>query len=162
MVDVSSLSAKQLRELLKKKEELESQDISNSSPENGDDSLDKSDDKDKSIKLIEPIKVLCKYKPIRANQKPCTEESNTEFGFCKAHCRTIQGKKAREIFELAKSSEKELSEASLKREIPQESPKNKSLKNKKAHISNENGESDNVSKDFEDAEEKIFEEDIKK
>nr|QBK86515.1 MAG: hypothetical protein LCMAC102_03100 [Marseillevirus LCMAC102] len=44
----------------------------------------------------------CHYKPIRAGQSQCTDNSANAWGYCKKHSRTVQAQKARDKWETQK------------------------------------------------------------
>jgi len=71
-MDPSSLTKEQLLELLRLKEESESNNVTE----------------------------RCKFMPLRGAKVPCTENSTTPYGFCKKHSRTVQSKRAKEEWEM--------------------------------------------------------------
>jgi len=93
MADLSSLTREQLLELLKQKDVEEKQPIPEQHP-----SL---------------IGKPCHFRPTRSNQKQCTGISITDWGFCKRHSRTVQAKRAREIWEAQDSKEEQIEEVPI-------------------------------------------------
>jgi hypothetical protein len=90
-VDISHLSVEQLRELLKLKENSVS--TSNTTPTISTLSTPTTSDTEK----VKP----CSFIPKKANQQPCTELPNVNYGdrgFCKKHARTVQAINAKNSF----------------------------------------------------------------
>lgn len=97
---------------------------------------------EEEILTSEPSK--CIYKPVRGNQKECTSNASTPFGFCKKHSRTVQAKKAREKWEeLNKPKEEPSTELLVE---PEETEKEVALEEKEISLEKKEFTGDSVEK----------------
>ena len=113
MADLSSLTKKQLLELLRQKEEAEKLQSQNTPLQ---------ETIVQASSLIKPplaaktqisaVGKLCQYRPVRSNQNPCIEQSINKWSFCKKHRQTVQAKKARERWEAENTSDLRISNLS--------------------------------------------------
>lgn len=56
----------------------------------------------KKVAVVEQIApVVCNYVAGKGNKEKCAENSETPYGFCKKHSRTVQAKKAKEEYEIS-------------------------------------------------------------
>ena len=88
MEDVSNLSREELIRLLQNKKEGETKSQETNRKISRNDSS--------SSKVGHSSS--CLYKPIRANQKPCEDPSDTPWGYCKKHKKTAQSRKAEDVY----------------------------------------------------------------